>query len=481
MTGRTGAQAPASPPVLLVDDDPQFLFSSTATLRSSGVEPVLTAKDSRQVLPLLAERDVAVVVLDLSMPHLPGEELLKKIREEFPHLPVIVMTGVNEVETAVACIQNGAFDYLVKPVEGSRFVSSVRRAREVRELQEEVSSLKHHLLLSRMEQPEAFSGIVTNSRKMFAVFYYLEAIARSTQPVLITGETGVGKELIARGIHGMKAPHGTFVAVNVAGLDDTMFSDTLFGHRKGAFTGADQAREGLIAQASGGTLFLDEIGDLKDSSQVKLLRLLEEREYFPLGSDVPRRTDARVICATQQHPKELLSAGTLRKDLYYRLTGHHVHVPPLRERPEDLPLLVEHFLEEAALSLGKNKPTSPPQLITLLAAYWFPGNVRELKMVIHDAVARHRSGVLSMDSFRKTIGPAPASHGGVAPARDGDGALLHIPGRFPTLREADEFLVSEALKRSRENQGVAATLLGITRQALNKRLVRGARKSKKAP
>ena len=480
MTGHPKAQHVQPPPVLLVDDDPQFLLSSGTLLRAAGVEPVLTTEDSRKVLPILAGRDVGVLVLDLSMPHLSGEELLKKVREEFPHLPVIVMTGLNEVETAVSCMRAGAFDYLVKPVESSRFVASVNRAREMRELQQEVSSLKMRLLSGRLERPEAFSGIVTNSRKMFGIFQYLEAIARSSQPVLITGETGVGKELIARGVHAMSASGRAFVAVNVAGLDDTMFSDTLFGHTKGAFTGAGQAREGLIAQASGGTLFLDEIGDLKDSSQVKLLRLLEEREYYPLGSDVSRRTDARVICATHKHPTELLSTRTLRKDLYYRLTGHHVHVPPLRERStEDLPLLVVHFLEEAARSLGKKKPTPPPELFTLLAAYGFPGNVRELKMMIHDAVARHRSGVLSMDSLRKAIGPAGPPDGRVAPA--GGDLSLHVPGRFPTLKEAEEFLVSEALKRSRDNQGVAATLLGITRQALNKRLVRGTRKPKPAP
>jgi two-component system response regulator HydG len=479
MTGRPKAPPAQPPPVLLVDDDPQFLLSAGTTLRAAGVEPVLTVEDSRQVLPLLAKRDVSVLVLDLTMPHLSGEELLKRVREEFPHLPVIVMTGLNEVETAVSCMREGVFNYLVKPVESSRFVASVSRAREMRELQEEVSSLKMRLLSGRLERPEAFSGILSISRKMFGIFHYLEAIARSSQPILITGETGAGKELIARAVHAISASRGAFVAVNVAGLDDTMFSDTLFGHTKGAFTGAEQARDGLIAQASGGTLFLDEIGDLKDSSQVKLLRLLEEREYYPLGSDVFRRTDARVICATHQHPTELLSAKTLRKDLYYRLTGHHVHVPPLRERPEDLPLLVEHFLEEAARSLGKKKPTPPPELFTLLSAYGFPGNVRELKMMIHDAVARHGSGVLSLDSFRKVVGPAGPSDERVAPA--GGDPSLSIPGRFPTLKEAEEFLVSEALKRSRDNQGVAATLLGITRQALNKRLIRGTRKPKPAP
>jgi DNA-binding NtrC family response regulator len=481
MTGRPKAQPKPPLPILLVDDDPQFLASAGLTLRAAGAEPVLTVEDSRQVMPLLARRDVSVLVLDLTMPHLSGEELLKMVREEYPHLPVVVMTGLNDVETAVSCMREGAFDYLVKPVEGSRFVGSVTRAREMRELQEEVSSLKARILAGRMERPEAFSGIVTNSRKMFGIFQYLDAIARSSQPVLITGETGVGKELIARAVHAMSASRGVFVAVNVAGLDDTMFSDTLFGHTKGAFTGAGQAREGLIARASGGTLFLDEIGDLKDSSQVKLLRLLEEREYYPLGSDVPRRADARVICATHNHPTELLSAGAMRKDLYYRLTGHHVHVPPLRERPDDLPLLIEHFLEEAARSLGKKKPTPPPELFTLLAAYGFPGNVRELKMLVHDAVTRHRSGVLSLESFREAIGPVRTSRGSAAMALDKLEEPLSIPGRFPTLKEAEEFLVSEALKRSRDNQGIAATLLGITRQALNKRLVRGTRKPKPPP
>ncbi len=478
MSARSEAPPVPPPPVLLVDDDPEFLFSAETTLRAAGIGHVRALDDSREVLPLLSGSEVSVIVLDLTMPHLSGEELLKAVREEHPQIPVIVLTGVNEVDTAVSCMKNGAFDYQVKPVESSRFVSDVRRAMEMRELQEEVSSLKERILSGRMEAPETFSGIVTNSPKMFAIFRYLEAVARSPQPVLITGETGVGKGLIARAVHRTSGSAGPFVAVSVAGLDDNMFSDTLFGHQKGAFTGADQAREGLVSQAARGTLFLDEIGDLKEPSQVKLLRLLEEREYYPLGSDVPRRAEARIICATNQHPAELLSAKLLRKDLYYRLTGHHVHVPPLRERPEDLPPLVGHFLEEAALSLGKKSPTPPPELVTLLCTYDFPGNVRELKMLIHDAVARHRAGMLSMESFRNAIGPVRSSPGHAATDKGGGEDPLRIPGRFPTLKEAEEYLVNEALKRSQSNQGIAAALLGITRQALNKRLVRSSEKSR---
>jgi DNA-binding NtrC family response regulator len=414
-------------------------------------------------------------VLDLTMPHLSGREVLEEIRKVRPQIPVIVMTGRNDVDTAVACMKSGAFDYLVKPVEGARLVSSVKRALELNALQYEVYSLRRELLSPDVAHPDAFSPIVTNSPEMRAIFKYVEAIAPSGQPVLITGETGVGKELFARAVHTLSGNKGPFVAVNVAGLDDTVFSDTLFGHRRGAFTGADQAREGLVAHSSGGTLFLDEIGDMRESSQVKLLRLIEEKEYHPLGSDTPMRTDARVVCSTFHDLKHLVSTGRFRRDLYYRLSTHTVHIPPLRERTADIVLLADHFLEETAKSLGKKKPTVPPELYTLLSTYHFPGNVRELKATMFDAVARHKSGVLSLGSFKRTMGePVPAEVD--TPSNAGEEAAPFLfSGRFPTLAESEEYLVSEALRRANNNQGIAATLLGITRQALNKRIARRSR------
>jgi DNA-binding NtrC family response regulator len=261
-----------------------------------------------------------------------------------------------------------------------------------------------------------------------------------------------------------------------------MFSDTLFGHRKGAYTGADQAREGLIARAAGGTLFLDEIGDLSETSQVKLLRLIDDRKYYPLGSDVAKESDARVVCATHRPVEALMKKGGFRRDLYYRLSGHKVHLPPLRERKEDIPLLVDAFLAAAAEEEGKRKPTPPAELYTLLSAYDFPGNVRELRMMVFDAVVRHKGGVLSMESLRKVVGaretdPPPEESADVSvPA--GPPALFGDMPRLPTLKEAEEQLVAEALARARNNQGIAASLLGITRQALNKRLVRGSRAGK---
>ncbi len=238
---------------------------------------------------------------------------------------------------------------------------------------------------------------------MRSTFKYIESIAVTSQPVLITGKTGVGKELIARTIHRLSGRKGTLAAVNVTGLDDTTFSDTLFDHKRGAFTGADRVRAGLIEKAANGTLFLDETGDLHPTSQVKLLRLLQEREYYPLGADVPRPSNARIVVATNRDLLALQASGTFRADLYYRLLLHRINVPPLRERRDDIPLLVEFFLQRAADELGKTKPTPPPELFILLALYDFPGNIRELQTMIFDAVSRHESWKLSLTGFKEII------------------------------------------------------------------------------
>ncbi len=456
--------------VLLVDDEPEMLVSSSAVLKSAGIRNVQTIEDSRKVLPYLSSHKVAVVVLDIFMPYISGKTLLTNIAVEYPHVPVIVMTAANEIETAVECMKSGAFDYLVKPVEKSRFISSVKRALEVCTLREEVSSLKRQLFADRLEHEEAFKDIITCSKKMKAVFQYVEVIAPSDHPVLITGETGVGKELIARAIHRISRRKGDFVGVNVAGLDDTMFSDTMFGHKRGAYSGADTPREGLISRAEDGTLFLDEIGDLSEASQIRMLRLLQEREYYPLGSDIPRRTNARIICATNRDIHKLMLEGRFRKDLYYRLYVHHIHVPPLRERLEDLPLLLNHFIKEASKGLKKRAPSYPPELVTLLRTYHFPGNVRELRAMVFDAVTRHRSGILSLESFKEMINRERIQAPTIPPHPQGGDLLQAIFGHFPTLKEAERYLVSEAMRLSKGNQRIAASLLGISRQALNKRL-----------
>ena len=244
---------------------------------------------------------------------------------------------------------------------------------------------------------------------MRAIFQYIEAIAGTKEPVLVTGETGVGKELIAKAIHELSARRGPFVATNVSGLDDHMFSDTLFGHKRGAYTGAEQARDGLILQSSEGTLFLDEIGDMSEASQVKLLRLLQEKEFYPLGFDIPKKANTRIVVATNRDLQRLIAEGRFRNDLYFRLRTTPDYGPPLRDRREDIPLLLDYFLEGASKQLRKKQPAYPRELVTLLANYSFPGNVRELHSMVFDAVTRHQPGILSLESFREKIGEESAA------------------------------------------------------------------------
>ncbi len=457
-------------PVLLVDDEPNILKVSQLTLQSKGIRDVIALDDSRGLLALLARQEVGVIVLDLFMPHLSGLDLLPKINRDYPHIPIIVMTAVDATQTAVDCMKAGAFDYLVKPVDSSRLVATVKKAIDMRALSDELSTLKQYLLDDHLEHADAFSAILTTSKKMRAIFQYMEVVAKSRQPVLIVGETGVGKELFARAIHTLSNTGRDFVAVNVAGLDDAMFSDTLFGHRKGAFTGADQARDGLIARAAGGTLFLDEIGDLNESSQIKLLRLLQEMEYYPVGSDTVRKTDARIVLATNHDLQKQIAEGKFRNDLYYRLCAHQILIPPLRERPEDIRILLEYILEDAARSLGKKAPSYPPELVTLLETYSFPGNVRELQAMVHDAVTRHTGGVLSMERFRSVVGENRATALPSSPDGSGCNPLVDLFGRFPAISDVEEYMIAEAMKLAKGNQGIAASLLGITRQTLNKRL-----------
>ncbi len=466
-------------PVLLVDDEPNILFSCRTMLRSAGIQTVKTLEDSRQVLPLLTTHRFGVIVLDLFMPHISGQELLIEICQKYPHNPVIIMTAADKLELAVECMKTGAHDYLVKPVDKTRFITSVQRTLELCTLRKEVHLLKEQLLTGNLEHPKAFAPIISCSKKMSTLFGYAEIMARSRQPLLITGETGVGKELFAKAIHQISGLKGDLVSINVAGLDDNLFSDTLFGHERGSFTGAERQRAGLIAKASGGTLFLNEIGDLKEASQVKLLRLLQEQEYYPIGSDVPRKSDARILVATNKDLQQMMAKELFRSDLYYRLFAHHIYIPPLRERSGDIPFLLNHFLEQAAREFHKKRPGTNPELPRLLGSYPFPGNVRELQAMVYDAVARHQSGVLSMDSFKNVMSheqPLP-SHPTDQNRPDAE-RLRSLLGHFPTLKEINEFLVSAAMDLAKGNQGIASSMLGISRQALNQRLKRHSKTNK---
>jgi len=452
-------------PILLVDDEQAIIDSLGLMLRSNGIDNVVACTDSREVMGILRGGEFELVLLDLSMPYLPGGKLLVAIHEEFPQYPVIVVTGSDEVGTAVDCMKAGAFDYMVKAVEESRLVSGVRRAIELRKLSREYRRLKEGMLSPRLEHPEAFSRLVARNRVMTSLFRIVESVAKSDEPILITGETGTGKGLLAAAIHAASGREGKLVEVNVAGLEDATFSDTLFGHCKGAFTDARDDRAGLVQQARAGTLLLDEIGDLAIPSQVKLLRLLDTGEYYPLGSDLPRRSAARTLVATNRDLAALIGEGKFRKDLYYRLSTHALRMPLLRERKDDLPLLLDHFLDEACAKLGKKKPGVPPQVLDLLASYPFPGNVRELRSMVYDAVSRQSSTTLSLSDFKGAIQRE-------VPREPGEtvSSPIDFPEKLPTLEEMAELLVDEALRRANGNQSIASGMLGISHQALNKRL-----------
>ena len=457
--------------ILLVDDEPGFIRSlSIALERRNGINHTYQTSDSRTVMEMIDKEPIELVLLDLNMPHISGDTLLRQIVEKHPQIGVIIISGMNQIEVAVDCIRLGAYDYFVKTTEENRLLEGIGRAIDRQEMRRENEAMRKRFLTDTLENPEIFASIITRNKKMRSIFQYLESISSSRQPVIITGESGVGKEQIAHAVHELSKRTGDLVSVNVAGIDDNAFADTLFGHSRGAFTGADKKRIGMTEAAADGTLFLDEIGDLSPTSQIKLLRLLQEGEYYPLGSDRPKRSRARIIAATHQDLYKKVEEGSFRKDLYYRLYIHHIEIPALRERKDDIQLLFEHFLSKASIELEKTKPTYPKQLPVLLANYHFPGNIRELQALVYDAVSQHKSRILSMDVFRRII---------TTPNLLAESSELEIdifdPNKpLPTLQEINELLITSAMKRSQGNQSLASRMLGISQPALSKRLKKGA-------
>jgi len=462
--------------ILLVDDDLTALALYETILRKAGYENISVSTDGREVRNRLENDSVKLILLDINLPGINGIQVLEQIIEEYPEMPVIMITSQDDIETAVRCMKIGAYDYLIKPTDPTRLITAVKHALELYSLKNELSDMgKRVLNPESLEKPEAFEEIVTVSDTMISIFQYLEAVAPTNRPVLITGESGTGKELLARALHKASGRKGPLVTVNAAGLDDSLFSDTLFGHKKGAFTDAGSDRPGLVEKAAGGTLFLDEIGDLAPASQVKLLRLLQEKEYYPLGSDDPLTTDARIVAATSINLQSKIEEGRFRKDLFFRLIAHQVSLPPLRERKEDLMILVKSFLSEAASELKKSVPKIPPELKPLLEIYDFPGNIRELQSLVFDALSRTGGNVLNIAPFRDKIGNHDYY---IEPENkdvsdeivlDYDG-FTRIFGHFPTEKEVSDLLLKAALEKAEGNQSLAAKMLGLNQSTLSRRI-----------
>lgn len=447
--------------ILLVDDEIKWMKTLKRTLHHHGitaVEYIHMAENGRQALDILKSENIDLIFLDLNMGGESGEDLLKIFKELYPDKTVVIMTGLTAVQPAINCIKNGADDYFTKTMKVDELIISIKRIIKLKNLERENSALKREYLQSDAFN-SAFDSFVTQSPKMHAIFKYLQAIAPSTQPILITGESGVGKGVLAKAVASISRPDKPFVSLNAAGLDNQMFSDTLFGHIKGAYTDARNARSGMIAQADGGTVFLDEIGELPVQSQLKLLYLTQDGEYQPLGSDQVYNTDARFIFATNQDMQAKQASGEFRKDLYFRLKTHHVHIPPLRERKEDVPVLFRHFMRAVSLEYSMDLPYVHESVFSLLQNYDFPGNTRQLKAIVYDAVMKAEDGVLSVTDFRDLfVGELPVN------------TFKPIDDKIPTLEEAFNELVSRAMIAANGNQIKAAAILGISQSTLSRRL-----------
>ncbi|MBY6185394.1 sigma-54 dependent transcriptional regulator [Marinobacter hydrocarbonoclasticus] len=450
--------------ILIVDDEASWLRSMTMTLNRLVPDAMLeTCLDSRKVMDRLSQSPFSLVLLDLTMPYVSGEMLLEQIRQQHPQIRVIIITGVNEVDTAVRCMRKGAYDFFVKTGEVAAMAASVKRALEIANLEQAYLTLSSRFLDKLLKTPQAFSAILTSSESMLDIFRYIEALSVSRQPMAICGETGSGKSLLARAIHQTSSPDEPFVSVKLASLDATSLDDTLFGHVKGAFAGADSHRAGMVRSAGNGVLFLDGVDQLAPEIQNKLVTLLQTGEYYPIGSDRSLQCQCRIVCSATAPLDSLFEAGRLKEDLYYRLRAHQIKVPPLRMRPADLPLLLSHFVHQACEDLDKAPLQIDEAIFPILKAYPFPGNVRELEALAYDAVSRSTGANLCLDPFSALVKAAPPIS---TPDR------LVFPAELPTLAQVSDLLIAEAMSRTAGNQSAAAALLGLSQPALSRRLAK---------
>ena len=401
-------------PVLVVDDDEGLLLSIKATLVSSGLPEPALISDSRNVLDCVREHSFRLILLDLMMPHLNGLEVLEKIKAEFPNTECVIVSASDEVATAVQAMTLGASDYLVKPLNSQKLVALVNRTLEKYNLQDELARFGRKKVFSELRNPQAFSDLVAEDESMALVFHQVEAVAGTDYSVVINGESGTGKEMLARVIHKLSnRSTAPFYAVNMASVSKTIFEDEFFGHAKGAYTDAASERRGFFEAAHGGTLFLDEITELDPSLQAKLLRVIEEREFYRLGSTEIRNVDVRIIAATNRDINEEIIKGHFRADLFYRINMYNIKIPPLRERRDDILPLASHFLKVHANANQKKIQGLSPELAERLLQASIPGNVRELENMIAAAVLLEKGKTLSLASARNLLpytGPERRKH-----------------------------------------------------------------------
>ncbi|MRR16767.1 MAG: sigma-54-dependent Fis family transcriptional regulator [Deltaproteobacteria bacterium] len=440
--------------ILIVDDEEVSLSSVKRILKWHGVRNVEICDNGKEAIKKIRGGNFDVVLLDLLMPEVDGMQVLESTKPFCPQTEFIILTAVDDIPTTVKAMRQGAYDYLVKPVDNDLLFLSIERAYERKGL---LAGLSINASCEAADIPPSFADTVTQSTQMQALISYAQVMARSGNPILITGESGTGKELMARGIHRAgPAPAGPFVAVNVSAIPATMFESQFFGHTKGAFTGADGNHAGFFEQADGGTLFLDEIGELPLGLQSKLLRVLEDKTFTPLGASRPLRVDVRLVSATNTELSRACQEGKFRIDLLYRLKSAHIRLPPLRERRNDIALLAAHFLQKANQRHRKNIAGFSSEALGLLMQKDYPGNIRELSQAVENAVLLADGPVISS-----------ANLGAQSP--------LDLPPSLAcrhlcTLKENDAAQVMFVLDATGGNRREAARILGVTLRQLQRKL-----------
>jgi DNA-binding NtrC family response regulator len=436
--------------ILVIDDEEQMLDALRLNLEQAGYS-VTTAKTGEEGIVLFDRNDFHLVLCDLQLPDMQGTEVLKKLKEKRLSIEVIIISGYGSVTKAVEATKAGAFHFVEKPFEFDALQLLIERALERKLLIEESEGLRRTL-----QQRNTYGDIVGRSKQMQNIFEMIEAVAKSDANILIVGESGTGKELIANAIHyNSHRAKGQFVKVNCAALPKELFESELFGHTRGAFTSAVGPREGLISRANGGSLLLDEIAEMPLELQPKLLRALQERVYYRIGSDRPIEVDFRLICATNRNPPEAVRNGQLREDLYYRISTITIEVPPLRERPDDIQLLADHFLANFSQKYQKPLRGFSQSAISTMYAYHWPGNVRELESAIERAVLLSKGELLEASSLPFTATEAPAATNNE----------FHVPPNMK-LEDIEREVIYQTLQRTKGNKQAAATALGIYRPRL---------------
>jgi len=446
--------------ILVVDDESNYLTVMETLLGEAGYE-VLTAPSAIEAMKISAAADLDLVLTDMKMPKMTGIELLDKLQQLQPDLPVIIMTAFGTVEKAVSAMKKGAFDYILKPFKNEEILVTIAKALKHRHL-----ILTNRLLNQELEKKYGFPNIVGESRVMEEILALVKRVAASRATVLITGESGTGKELIARAIHQCSNRAAkSCISVNCGALTETLLESELFGHERGAFTHAVAMRKGRFELADGGTLFMDEVAEMSQGLQVKLLRVLQEMEFERVGGTRTIKVDVRVVAASNRDLKEEVEAGRFREDLFYRLNVVHLHLPPLRQRQEDIPLLAAHFIKKYVQENLRDKTRITPEALQVLIHYAWPGNVRELENVMERAVILCSNNTITPQDLPAELAPAPAE------SRLDIDRFIPLNTPLPEALDAiEEQMIRRALEKSGQVQVRAAELLGITKSLLQYKL-----------